>query len=91
MMAMEAAQDEEGAFREVNRHRPKEVKGLKLVPLTFEIEHILEFEGILTSALLRETKLLSSYFTYETMLNERGRKMSQYEFEYIKMRLNSYN
>lgn len=87
----EVALDEEGTIREINRKRPIEIKGLKLVPLTFEIKRLFEFETILANSRTKGHNLLSCYFTYKKSLEDRGIAISQYEFAYIKKRLNAYN
>lgn len=87
----EAALDEEGTIREINRKRPIEIKGLKLVPLTFEIKRLFEFETILANSRTKGHNLLSCYFTYKKSLEDRGIAISQYEFAYIKKRLNAFN
>lgn len=87
----EVALDEEGTIREINRKLPIEIKGLKLVPLTFEIKRLFEFETILANSRAKGHNLLSCYFTYKKSLEERSIAISKYEFEYIKKRLNAYN
>lgn len=87
----EAAIDGEGTIREINRNRPLEIKGLKLVPLTFEIKRLFEFETILANSRTKGHNLLSCYFTYKKSLEDRDIAISQYEFAYIKKRLNAFN
>lgn len=87
----EIAIDEEGFIREVSRHRPKEIKGLKLIPLTFELKRLLSFEGYLSNAKTKKHNLLTSYYTYKEDLEKLGEQMSKHEFEYIKKRLNYFN
>jgi superfamily II DNA or RNA helicase len=87
----EVAMDEEGTIREINRKRPLEIKGLKLIPLTFEIKRLFEFETILANSKTKGHNLLSSYFAYKTLMEERSIAISKYEFAYIKKRLNAFN
>lgn len=87
----EVALDEDGTIREINRKRPLEIKGLKLIPLTFEIKRLFEFETILVNSRAKGYNLLSSYFAYKSLLEERNIAISKYEFEYIKKRLNAFN
>jgi len=87
----EVALDEEGTIREINRKRPVEIKGLKLVPLTFEIKRLFEFETILANSRTKGHNLLSCYFTYKKSLEDRSIAISKYEFAYIKKRLNAFN
>lgn len=87
----EVAMDEEGTIREINRKRPLEIKGLKLIPLTFEIKRLFEFETILINSRAKGHNVLSSYFAYKTLMEERSIAISRYEFAYIKKRLNAFN
>lgn len=87
----EIAIDEEGKIREVNRTRPSEVKGLKLIPLTFELKRLLTFESYLSNAKTRNHNLLSSYFQYKKELEDMNKQLTRFEFEYMRKRLNYFN
>lgn len=87
----EIAMDEDGKIREVNRTRPSEVKGLKLIPLTFELKRLLTFESYLSNAKTRNHNLLSSYFQYKKDLEDMNKKITRVEFEYMRTRLNYFN
>lgn len=87
----EVALDDGGTIREINRKRPFEIKGLKLIPLTFEIKRLFEFETILANARAKEHNLLSCYFTYKKSLEDRSISITKYELAYIKKRLNAFN
>jgi superfamily II DNA or RNA helicase len=87
----EIAIDEDGKIREVNRTRPSEVKGLKLIPLTFELKRLLTFESYLSNAKTRNHNLLSSYFQYKKELEDINKKITRFEFEYMRKRLNYFN
>lgn len=87
----EVAVDELGVIREVSRTRPMEVKGLKLIPLSFELKRLLNFESYLSRSRIKNHNLLSSYFSYLEMLEDTEGKLTKYEFEYIKKRLNYFN
>lgn len=87
----EAALDDEGGVREINRKRPIEIKGLKLIPLTFEIKRLFEFEAILANVKAKNYKLISAYFGYKESLEGRGLSISKTELQYIKQRLNIFN
>jgi len=83
----EVAMDKYGVIREVNRQRPAEIKGLKLVPLSFEFRRLLYFETLVLNATHRGYKLLSAYYRYKEYVEEEENIMSNEEFEYIKKRL----
>lgn len=87
----EAAIDEDGVIREINRKRALEIKGLKLIPLTFEIERLLEFEAILANSRTKGHNLLSAYFGYKKSLENKDVTISKTELAYIKKRLNAFN
>ncbi len=87
----EIAMDGEGIIREVNRSKPNEIKGLKLVPLTFELRRLMTFESYVINAKFRGWKLLSAYFKYRDYVMEDGQKLTKEEFQYCKKRLNFLN
>ncbi len=87
----EIAMDEEGALREVNRTRPQEVKGLRLVPINLELRQLLTFESYLSSARTKGHNLLSAYNRYVEYLAEEDKKLTRKEFDYIQKRLNFFN
>lgn len=87
----EIAIDEDGKIKEVNRNRPSEIKGLKLIPLSFELKRLLNFESYLSNAKTKHHNLLTSYYQYKEDLEEKSQKMTKLEFEYIKKRLNYFN
>lgn len=89
--ANEIALDNDGFIREVNRYRPKEIKGLKLIPLTIELKRLLYFEGFLSNAKTKKHNLLTSYYSYLEHVENIDEKITRYEFEYIKKRLNYFN
>ena len=79
--------DKDGALREVNRFRPNEVEGLELIPLTEELDRLLNFETFLQSARSHNYKMLFAYHRYIEMLAKNKTPLTKYEFEYIKKRL----
>ena len=83
--------DEEGVVRRVNRNRPIELKNLKLIPLSQEMERLIEFESILSRSRKYEQNLLRVYFIYKEKLIEKNAQISQTEFQYIKKQLNRFN
>ncbi len=88
----EIAMDNEGIVKMVNRNRPAEMKGLKLIPLTFELKRLLHFETTFVSfAKQKGHKILDAYFRYKDFLEEKGEQISTEEFNYIKRRLTVLN
>lgn len=87
----EVAIDNNGFIREVNKYRPIEVKGLKLVPLSFEIKRLFSFEQYLLNAKMKNYNLLNAYYSYKEDLEIDNIKITRMEFEYIKKRLNFFN
>lgn len=87
----EIALDEEGVLKEINHNRPAEIKGLKLVPLNFELKRLINFESYLANARAKNHNLLSAYFRYKDDALSSGKNISSIEFEYIKKRLNFFN
>ena len=87
----EIALDSEGVLREVNRTRPVEVKGLKLIPVSVELRRLLIFESFLTFAKTKEHHLLAPYNRYLEYLKDSNKKITKKEFDYIQKRLNFFN
>ncbi|HEV7231330.1 MAG TPA: DEAD/DEAH box helicase [Bacteroidia bacterium] len=87
----EVAMDIDGVIREINRKRPEEVKGLRLVPLTFEMKRLLNFESHLSNVKIRDQNLLAAYYKYMEELKVDEIQITKQEFEYIKKRLNFFN
>jgi superfamily II DNA or RNA helicase len=88
----ELAIDNEGIIKMVNRNRPSEMKGLKLIPLTFELKRLLHFETTFVSfAKQKEHKVIDAYYRYKDFLAEKGEQISNEEFNYIKRRLTVLN
>lgn len=79
--------DEDGAVREINRFRPREVEGLDLIPLTEELDRLLNFESFLQIARSKNYKMLFAYNKYVELLDKKHTPLTRYEFEYIKKRL----
>lgn len=89
--ASEIALDKDGIIKEINRNKPNEIKGLKLVPLTFDLKRLLLFEEYAINAKFKGHKILSAYYRYLEYVTEGGKQITRGEFEYCKKRLNYLN
>jgi len=85
------AEDSDGVLRQVDRNRLPEIKGLKLMALTAELERLLVFEGLLSYTKSRSFNLLKAYNDYLAYLEKREIKLTDVEFEYVQKRLNYFN
>lgn len=83
----EIAINDEGIIKEIERYKPQEIKGLKLIPISNELEKLLLFESMVINANKKGYKLLDAYKRYL----EDNETISKIEFEYIKKRLNKLN
>jgi len=85
------ALDNNDILTKIERYRLQEIKGLKLILITLEIERLLKFENFLSLANLKQYNLLYAYNEYLKYLEEDKIKLTQLEFEYIQNRLNYIN
>ena len=83
--------DQNGFINKVDKRKPEEIKGLKLIELNAELERLIIFEGQLRFSKRKEFNLLNAYHEYKTYLESKHIALTEIEFEYVRNRLNYLN
>jgi superfamily II DNA or RNA helicase len=81
--------DQEGTLHRVNRFDPREAEGLELIPLTDELDRLLDFESFLWEAKLANYKMLYAFHRYVELSEKDKVPITRSELEYIKKRMTS--
>jgi superfamily II DNA or RNA helicase len=86
-----AALDDGGRLRPVERTRPSEAKGLRLVPITGGVKRLLRFERILFDSRTRNQKLLAAYYRWKEEVQNSKLIITAKEIDYVAHRLDPLN